>query len=313
MRSTNVLWEAKPWLGKTTGMTTHALAPALSDPEHAWLDTTAYPFALRRWSCPEGSLAYVDEGSGPPVLFVHGTPSWSFEFRHVISALRGERRCVAIDHLGFGLSDKPVHAAYRPEDHAQRLADLVRALDLRELTLVVHDFGGPIGMPLALEMPERVSRIVVLNSFMWPNGDDPAVRKADRVIRSFVGRFLYRWLSFSPRVLLPAVMADRKALSPATHAQYLKPFARRQARESLYAMACALSGSDPFYATLWARRGELRARVTDIVWGEKDPAFTERHLARWLEAFPSARLTRVPTAGHFVAEEAPGALIDALR
>jgi haloalkane dehalogenase len=294
-------------------MTTQALTPVRAQAEHAWLDTTAYPFALRRWSCPEGSLAYVDEGSGPPVLFVHGTPSWSFEFRRVISALRGERRCVAVDHLGFGLSDKPTHAAYRPEDHARRLADFVRALDLRDITLVVHDFGGPIGLPLVLEMPERVSRIVVLNSFMWPNGDDPAVQKLDRVIRSCVGRFLYRWLNVSPRVLLPATMGDRRALTKAVHRQYLKPFDQRAARESLYAMARALTGSDTFYAELWARRGELRSRVTDIVWGQKDPAFTERHLARWLEAFPGARLARVRTAGHFVAEEAPSALIDALR
>jgi haloalkane dehalogenase len=281
----------------------------------AWLDVAAYPFTTRRWSCPEGTLSYVDEGQehGKPILFVHGTPSWSFEWRHVIAALRGERRCIAIDHLGFGLSDKPEHAAYRPEDHARRLQAFVRALDLRDITLVVHDFGGPIGLPVALDMPERVERIVVLNSFMWANGHDPAVQKIDRVVRSFIGKLLYRWLNISPRVLLPAAMGDRKALSKATHRQYVMPFARRAARESLYQLACALIGSDAFYETLWSRRAELAPRLTDIVWGDSDPAFTAQHLARWREAFPSAVVTRLPRTGHFVAEETPDAVITTLR
>jgi haloalkane dehalogenase len=284
-------------------------------PEHAWLDTAAYPFATKRWSCPEGSLSYVDVGKGgtETLLFVHGTPSWSFEFRAVIRALSASRRCVALDHLGFGLSDKPEAGAYRPEDHARRLQAFARELDLRNITLVVHDFGGPIGLPLALEQPERVSKIVVLNSFMWPNGGDPAVQKLDRIVRSFAGKLLYRWLNFSPRVLLPAALGDRKALSRATHQQYLEPFARRGARQSLYALACALVGSDAFYEGLWSRRSELASRVSDIVWGLKDPAFTHRHLARWTDAFPSARVTRLAKAGHFVAEEAPDELVRVLE
>lgn len=297
-------------------MTTHALTLAQPDTaRHLWLDTAAYPFATKRWTCAEGALSYVDAGdpSAKPVLFVHGTPSWSFEFRHVIRALCATRRCVALDHLGFGLSDKPEGAAYRPEDHARRLQAFVRELDLRDITLVVHDFGGPIGLPLALELPERVARIVVLNSFLWPNGDDPVVQKLDRVVRSPLGRFLYRWLNVSPRVLLPAALGDRTALSRATHQQYLKPFARRAERESLYRLACALVGSDAFYEALWARRSELAPRITDIVWGDKDPAFTAEHLARWTEAFPSARVTRLATVGHFIAEEAPAELARVLE
>jgi haloalkane dehalogenase len=192
------------------------------------------------------------------------------------------------------------------------LQAFVHELDLQNITLVVHDFGGPIGLPLALEQPERVKRIVVSNSFMWPNGDEPAVRKLDRVVRSFVGKLLYRWLNFSPRVLLPAALGDRKTLSRATHQQYLKPFARRAARESLYALACALIGSDAFYSALWSRRAELASRVTDIVWGMKDPAFTDKHLARWTGAFPKARVTRLASTGHFVAEEAPAELVRVL-
>src|SRR5262245_1933815 len=129
----------------------------------------AYPFTPRFL----GKLHYIDEGAGPPILFVHGTPTWSFEFRHLIAGLRATHRCVAVDHLGFGLSERPPDAAYTPEAHAERLRAFVDALGLERFTLVVHDFGGPIGLPLALDGSGRVERLVVLNSWMWSFADDP--------------------------------------------------------------------------------------------------------------------------------------------
>jgi haloalkane dehalogenase len=279
----------------------------------AWLDTDAYPFVPKRFATAEGELSYLDEGHGPVVLFVHGTPSWSFEWRHVIGALVSTHRCIAPDHLGFGLSDKHERSALTPADHARRLRELVRALDVRSLSLVVHDFGGPIGLPLALDEPERVARIVVVNSFLWPNGDDPQVAKLARVLGSPLGAFLYRWLNFSPRVLLPASFGERAHLSKAVHRQYLEPFARRREREAPYALARALVGADDYYRALWARRAELSSKLEAIVWGERDPAFRERHLARWREAFPNAHIERSAHAGHFVAEEDPDAVVRAIR
>lgn len=278
-----------------------------------WLNPALYPFTPKRFSTREGTLSYVDHGAGPPLLLVHGTPSWSFEFRSVIEQLGGHYRCVAPDHLGFGLSDKPVAAALDPAAHAARLALLVTALDLRDITLVVHDFGGPIGLGAALRLNERVSRIVVLNSWMWPNGDDPAAVKLGRLIESPLGRFMYRYLNVSPRVFLPAAFGDKKKLSKELHRHYLGPFERRAEREGLYAMARALLGADPYYADLWAARHVLGPKLTDIVWGEKDPAFKAVHLQRWIEAFPQARVQRLSDVGHFVAEEDPDALVRVLR
>ena len=103
-------------------------------------------------------MHYVDEGDGEPILFVHGTPTWSFEYRHLIAALRGRHRCVALDHLGFGLSERPAGASYTPEAHAARLLAVRRPAGARRFTLVVHDFGGPIALPLALERERPVSR-----------------------------------------------------------------------------------------------------------------------------------------------------------
>src|SRR5262249_62322351 len=132
-----------------------------------WLDREAYPFRSR-WTDAAGSrLHYVDEGAGNAVLFVHGTPTWSFEFRHLITALAPTYRCIAPDHLGFGLSDRPPGVDYSPKAHAERLAAFVDDLRLDRFTLVVHDYGGPIGLPLALSTPSRVQRLVLINTWVW--------------------------------------------------------------------------------------------------------------------------------------------------
>lgn len=284
------------------------LAPASLVP--TWLDRSLYPFTPRRHRTSDGTLSYLDEGSGTPVVFVHGTPSWSFEFRALVSALQKTHRCLAVDHLGFGLSDKPEAAPLAPEDHARRLREWVEALDLHDVTLVVHDFGGPIGLPLALDT-SRIARVVVLNSWMWPNDDEPAVVRLDRLVRSWIGRVLYRWLNASPRWLVPAAFADRRRLTPSAHRHYLAPFGHRSERAAPYALACALLGSGEFYGQLWSRRAELRQPLT-LIWGMKDPAFQARHLARWMTAFPNAAVIRIDDAGHFLAEECPDAVLDAL-
>src|SRR5580765_3343709 len=109
-----------------------------------WVDRDAYPFGDHRVALSMGGMHYVDEGRGEPILFVHGTPTWSFEYRHLIKALSLSHRCLAPDHLGFGLSDRPAKFPYTPEAHAAMLREFVERLDLRDMTLVVHDFGGPI-------------------------------------------------------------------------------------------------------------------------------------------------------------------------
>lgn len=285
----------------------------LRDVSPTWLDRSVYPFALRRFATADGELSYLDEGAGPTVLLVHGTPSWSFEFREVVRELSKTHRCVAADHLGFGLSDKPAGAPLTPADHTRRLLALMRALELREVTLVVHDFGGPIGLPLALVAEGRVARVVVLNTWMWPSDGDKAIARIDRVVRSPLGRFLYRWLGISARVILPSAFGDKRKLTRAIHRHYLAPLSTRADREGTYAMALALKGADPHFAALWARRSELGRLPLTIVWGLKDPALAPQYLEKWTAAFPAARVVTLPDCGHFVAEERPDAVVAAVR
>ncbi len=285
-----------------------ALAPALP----AWVDRTMYPFRTATFRTAAGAMRYVDEGTGAPVLFVHGTPSWSFEWRHAIAGLAGRCRRIAPDHLGFGLSDKPLHAPLKPEDHARRLAELVRHLDLRDITLVVHDFGGPIGLALLDLEPVRIARVLIVNTWAWPHGDEPRIRRLSGFVRSWLGRWMYTRLNASPRWLVPASFADRRKLTTSIHAQYLAPFPDASTRMGPWVLGCELAGSDPFYARVWSACSRLAELPLSIVWGMADPAFGAPYLARWREAFPHARVTTLDGAGHFPQEEAPDAVLEAL-
>lgn len=298
--------------GSTGGHGAHSRTDVAASAE--WVDRTAYPFTSKYARLPAGhDMHYVDEGEGEPILLVHGTPSWSFEWRHVIRDLSASYRCIAPDLLGFGLSDRPREFAYTPEAHAATLEAFVEALDLRAFTLVVHDFGGPIGLPLALERTGLVRRLVVLNSWMWSIADDPAMARAARLLGGQFGRFVYERLNFSPRVIMPGAYADRKKLTPAIHRQYLAPFSDRWSRGAvLWTLARALLASSAHYEILWKRRERLRHVPMLIVWGTRDPAFKMDSLARWRQAAPHAQVVELPV-GHWPQEEAPRDVVAALK
>jgi pimeloyl-ACP methyl ester carboxylesterase len=277
-----------------------------------WLDRSLYPFATRRFATAHGELSYVDEGRGSPILLVHGTPSWSFEWRHTIASLSKSHRVIAPDHLGFGLSDKPIDVPYTPADHAGRLLAFVRALDLSDVTLVVHDFGGPIGLGAMLAEPERVRSLVVMNTWAWPHAGDPRIARASKLFGSTFGRLLYTRLNLSPRWLLPLSFGDRAKLTHAVHRHYLAPFASRHERAAPWVLARELAASDPFYATSWDRRATIAKWPSTIVWGARDPAFGVSYLAKWRSMLPRAEVIELPTAGHFPQEEEPEAVTRAI-
>jgi pimeloyl-ACP methyl ester carboxylesterase len=158
----------------------------------AWLDRAAFPFAARNLALHDGRIHYIDEGpegADSLLVLVHGTPTWSFEYRHLIHALRPRHRVIALDHLGFGLSDRPAAADYRPEAHARRFAEFVEALGLPRFTLVTHDFGGPIALPFAAAHPDRVAGLVLFNTWLAPFTDPLMLRRA-RLVAGAFGRFV---------------------------------------------------------------------------------------------------------------------------
>lgn len=281
-------------------MTHHTLTPS-------WLDRGMYPFTPHFFETAWGKMHYLDEGEGPPVVLVHGTPTWSFLWRQLIAALSHSHRVIAVDHLGFGLSDKPADAPYRPEDHARRLGALLDSLALQDITLIVHDFGGPIGLSYAICEPDKVRALVLFNTWMWSRMDDAATVRASRLLGGRLGRFLYTRLNLSPRVLLPMLYGERSHLTPDIHRHYLSPFPDAKSRMALWTLAGELIGSSPWYDTLWAKRQLLAEKPTLMLWGEKDAAFGMADLRRWREVLLHAEVHTFVRAGHFVPEEEPSA------
>jgi haloalkane dehalogenase len=279
----------------------------------AWLDRTDYPFQQHSLVLTDGSVNYIDEGRGEVLLFVHGTPTWSFEYRHLIKSLAKRYRCIAPDHLGFGLSARPAAFAYSPEAHAGVLREFVDRLGLDRFTLVVHDFGGPIGLPLALDRPSRVARVILMNTWAWPLDDDPKMAKGARLIGGAVGRFLYRYANASLKAIMPSAYGDRKKLTPAIHAQYLNVFRDRDARVLvLHALAKSLLASRAHYQSLLDRIAPLRQMPVLIIWGLKDSAFQPYQLERWRSLLPNAVVVPIANAGHWPHEEEPAAVVAAI-
>ncbi len=267
-----------------------------------WLNASLYPFRSNYVQLPTGRMHYLDEGKGEVILFVHGTPTWSFLFRNFIRKLARGHRCVAVDHLGFGLSDKPGNSEGTPQAHAQNLSTLVKKLDLRNITLVVHDFGGPIGLGWAVENPDRVKRIVLFNTWLWETKHEPAAQKVDRVINSPLGKFLYLRMNFSPKVLLKKGFADKKKLTKQIHRHYIQPFPDRTSRQSLLKLAQSLVGSSGWYRQQGDKLDALGDKPQLILWGMKDTFITPKYLNQWKARWPEATVRKLD-CGHFVPEE----------
>ncbi|MFO7768070.1 MAG: alpha/beta fold hydrolase [bacterium] len=277
-----------------------------------WLDPRAYPFEAHHLDLPGGRMHYVDEGEGPPVVMVHGNPTWSFLYRHLIQRLAPRYRCIAPDHLGFGLSEKPSGRSIRPQEHAQNLGTLIDSLGLEGITLVVQDWGGPIGLSFAIERPERVARLVILNTWLWPVDDDWYYRAFSGFMGGPVGAFLIRRLNFFARVVMPMAYGDRKRLTPEIHRHYLRPLGSAEERLQCLTLPREIIASTGWLRSLWNRREVLRERPALIVWGMKDIGFREKELGVWTGALPAAEVVRLTRVGHYVQEEAPEELGEAV-
>ncbi|MEM8531962.1 MAG: alpha/beta fold hydrolase [Chloroflexota bacterium] len=274
----------------------------------SWIDRVAYPFESHYFEVDGARMHYVDEGQGAPVVMVHGTPTWSFLYRHMIKALSPHYRCIVPDHLGFGLSDKPEHIGYYPRDHARRLRALIEHLGLRDLTLVVHDFGGPIGLSYAIEQPDNVRAVVLFNTWLWSLQGELIPEAAGISSRGPIGTFLFEQLNYEVHVVFKSVWGDRSKLTRDLHQQYIRPFPQPRDRQSVRLLARELRASSAWYDALWAQRERIKDIPTLLLWGGKDLLFKTKHLTRWQSLFTNAQTVTFPESGHFVQEEAPDKL-----
>jgi len=269
-----------------------------------WLNRKLFPFPIHHYQSRDGVIRYVDVGSGPVVLFVHGTPTWSLLWRHAIAKFASTHRVIAIDHLGFGLSEKPSEVDYSLPAHAARFHAFVDYLGIHDITLVVHDFGGPIALSDVINRPGLYKKLILCNTFFWPFAGEFVVPTTVSLLNGRVGKFLYLNLNMSPQWLLPAVFANRQNLDSAVHQQYVAPFADSTQRQALWAMVHELTPDNPWLAQCWAQREHLTKIPTLLLWGSRDPIFGAVYLQRWQQLFHHVQICTYHDAGHFVQEEA---------
>ncbi|MBI5705966.1 MAG: alpha/beta fold hydrolase [Armatimonadetes bacterium] len=269
----------------------------------SWVDRKLYPFESHWFQWERYKLHYVDEGEGEPIVFVHGSPGWSFSFRDAIKSLSGSYRCIAPDHLGFGLSDKPPGTTFRPERQAEIFESFLHRLDLKGITLVVHGMGGPIGLSYALKHPDNVRHFVVMNSFLWPLDTRPGIQKAVKFAKSGLGRVLYQKANYAPIGELFLITKDRQKFTKQVRSQYNRPFADKRQRDAPYAYTKALLDSSGWFQSLYQQRDVLKDKPALICWGSLDPWLTNDDLERWTSIWPEAEVHRLRHTGHYVPEE----------
>jgi len=238
----------------------------------AWLPPELFPFESRFVDVDGARVHYVDEGSGPVLLFVHGAPNWSFFYRQFISALRDDFRCVALDFPGFGLSPSDTHYPPTMPTLSRVVERFIERLELRDVIMVVGDAGGPIGLGVAARHPDWFAGLVLAGTFAWPLKGYPKVRRMLRIVSSPVFQFLQQHSNF-----LMKYTAGTFPMSADERAAFLGAYVGAAARRNPGALLGDLAGNDAYMNDIeQALHTQLNHLPVLLMWGDKDPVFA-RH------------------------------------
>ena len=271
-----------------------------------------YPFTSLYFDLNPYKLHYLDEGEGEVLLFLHGNPTWSFYYRSLIQNFQGRYRCVAPDHIGCGFSDKPQDYSYTLTTHIDNLEKLVGFLGLKNITLVVHDWGGAIGMGLAVRKPELIKRLVLFNTASFLSMDIPLRIGLCRM--PLLGTILIRYLNLFVRGVLRFGLKRRKRLTQNVRAGYLAPYDTFENRIAnlKFVQDIPMEQAVPSYSVIQSIERNLKqfdGYPILIIWGIEDFCFNVKFLNKWREIFPRAEVREVCNAGHLVVEDASDEII----
>ncbi len=271
-----------------------------------WVSDDLFPFKSSFFDSARGRMHYVDEGEGEPIVFVHGNPSWSFEFRGLIQGLSGQYRCVAVDHIGFGLSERTAPPEdHLPQAHADNFASLLDHLGLEDITLYLTDWGGPIGLDFARRYPDRVRRLILSNTWCWPVNTDRHFLMFSRMMSSPVGRFLNQRCNFFVNQVMPRAVGDRKSLTPEVMRHYRQAQPDSSSRLACAALPGHIIGASDWLDSIWSARHSFVDKPSLVLWGLKDIAFRQKELSTWQSELTDSICHTFGRCGHFLAEEAP--------
>jgi haloalkane dehalogenase len=243
---------------------------------------------------------------------LHGNPTWSFVFRHLIAGLKDRFRCVALDYPGFGLSTAAPGYDSLPETHLGVVERFVAHLGLKDFTPVVQDWGGPIGLGLAGRQPDNVRALVIGNTMAWPVDDDPHFVRFSGLMGGAIGGFAIRHFNAFVNVMMP-LGTPKRSLTRAEMQAYRRPLATAARREATHVFPREIVGSTDFLRRVEAGLAALKDKPTLLCWATKDLAFREQERARFAALFPRAQTVKLEGAGHYLQEDAPAEVVAAVR
>lgn len=264
-------------------------------------------------------MHYVDEGSGDPVVLVHGDPMWGYLYRKFIPVLSRKSRCIVPDHMGMGKSG--INQDLFPfvmRHHIDNFESLMLFLDLTNITLVIHDWGGPVGLGFGIRHPERIKRLVVMNSWAfapWPGG---ALPRLIEVVRSEKGpKFVMEKNGYLESAIRGGVMCHEN-LNESVMNAYRAPFPTTESRRTLVCWSRDIATTEEDTSWLEMKRIENAMGVFStipvlLIWGMKDLVLPEAALRLWMNKFPNAQVYKIVEAGHFLQEDAPENVISCIE
>ncbi len=273
-------------------------------------DRDLFPFESRWFTSNVGQVHYIDEGSGPPILMLHGNPTWSFLYRGIIIRLKKHFRCIAVDYPGFGLSPHPPTYRYTAAEHAEVVSQLVRELGLSDLTIMGQDWGGPIGMRVALDDPGRLRALVMGNTWYWP-ATTLSMQLFSKVMSSgFIQGQIFNKNMFVERMIPFGV---KHKLAPEVMDHYRGPFRTIDSRAGVAEFPKEIINAERWLREIEADVGfELGRLPLLLVWGMHDLAFTPGFMKRFRDDFESVSVVRLD-AKHYIQEDAPAEIATAIK
>ena len=268
-----------------------------------WFNEDLYPFQSHWQEVDGAQVHYLDEGDGPTLLMLHGNPTWSFLYRRMVPYLSDRFRCIALDYPGFGLSTAPDGYGFTPAEHASTVNGLIDALDLDEFVPIMQDWGGPIGLSVALDRPDQIKGIILGNTWAWPQTDAVTQRFASALGEGRTGEFFVDRANVFVNVFLRRAMR-RRSPSGREMDMWRGPFLERDSRIAVRVLPRELTGSADFLSDIEARLAEIADRPSLLFWADQDPAFRGADKRKWETILSNRRTYILRHAGHFWQDDA---------
>ena len=268
--------------------------------------TELYPFLSHYLELDKFRYHYLDEGMGETLLMLHGNPTWSFYYRNLVFGFMDSYRCVVPDHMGMGKSDKPQDYPYTISRHIDNLEKLVDHLELNDITLIVHDWGGAIGMGFAVRHPQLIKRLVIFNTAAFLSREIPVSLRLCRI--PGFGAIAIRGFNVFARAATSWACMKQERMTEDVRAGYLEPYNSYSNRVAnlRFVQDIPMNSNASGYSVIKNIEENLKLfkeHPVKIIWGMHDFVFNDTFLKRWKEIYPQAEVHRMEDAGHYVVED----------